>query len=432
MMGRFAYKYCVSAMHSRVVCSCPSLASVGLLFSAVITMGCGGGAASKAIATDPVSVTRTSASPAVPVGTPSRAVTLSNLPANPTTSTTASINYTLSGTGAVYCRLDSYTPMQCPNPFQLGMTTPLASGIHKVDYYVDSGSGIAGAAPAASYSWTVDTTSTSTSTSTSTPTPTPTAPTSTPLGTLPPTNFEGNGYDGGYSGQTITGSDGLVRIQKFENFEGTGATAYLHRIKAGDAQNWSGHRSEFSWYGNSTSAMQLGVDYWFAFAVRPISGEWPGATNDSADIEIIFQVHGLSPADLPPSFAIARYGINNSLRISANTSSSTKVTDLGKDSNIPAGVWTRFIVHQRPGNSVDHAPVVQVWRNGSLVYNVSGAAAYNSGPDFGTDYPKIGFYKWNETNYGPANTRATHYSPLFFGKGANLYEQAAAALATIK
>lgn len=82
------------------------------------------------------------------------AITLAGTPANPTTATGASITYTVAPAGtAVYCRLDKYTAIPCPNPFVLGATSDqaLAIGSHEVDYYLSA----AQATPTASYVWSV-------------------------------------------------------------------------------------------------------------------------------------------------------------------------------------------------------------------------------------------------------------------------------------
>ena len=86
-------------------------------------------------------------------------VQLSNLPAEKTTTATAAIAYRLNAPSrsvTVSCRLDSYTPIVCPNPFVLGQQAGLKPGVHTVDYFVDTGSGVNIAQPDASYSWTVE------------------------------------------------------------------------------------------------------------------------------------------------------------------------------------------------------------------------------------------------------------------------------------
>lgn len=104
-----------------------------------------------------VSTTTTTSSITIP-GAPTTApvIALSNLPANPAATGTASINWTAAPAGtAVYCRLDSYavptTP--CPNPFVLGATAAqvLAAGAHEVDFYLSPTQ----ATPTIKYNWVV-------------------------------------------------------------------------------------------------------------------------------------------------------------------------------------------------------------------------------------------------------------------------------------
>ena len=120
----------------------------GLAFiSAAVLAACGGGgsgsdsaAVAGATGTDATTGTTTS-TPATSAGSPT--VALSSLPSARTLSTSASIRYE-SSAGSVYCRLDSYQPIACPNPFVIGATPAeqLSVGTHTVDYYVDTGSGI--------------------------------------------------------------------------------------------------------------------------------------------------------------------------------------------------------------------------------------------------------------------------------------------------
>jgi hypothetical protein len=137
----------------------------GLLASLVLAAcGGGGGASSDSTsatsgsgqaASDTQTSTAGSSSSSTTSGTAE--VTLSNLPSAHTQSTSASIAYEASS-GSVYCRLDSYLPIACPNPFVLGAATgqALNAGTHTVDYYVDTGSGIDLTKPTASYSWVVE------------------------------------------------------------------------------------------------------------------------------------------------------------------------------------------------------------------------------------------------------------------------------------
>jgi hypothetical protein len=262
----------------------------------------------------------------------------------------------------------------------------------------------------------------------------------TPLSALTVTYAEASGWDVAYTGQTITGSisganagDGIARVQRYAS--GTlpitsppAKVTYLHRTKSGDALIYSAHRSEFSWYGDNM--IDLAEDVWWAFAIYPISGEWPGDTNGANDQQIFFQVHAYNPGDYSPSVALSRHGNDNSLRVGrCTTGTSVTETNLGQDSAPPAGSWTRYIIHQRMGDTLAQAPVIQVWRNETLIVDLSGSSAYNGSTAFGQNYPKCGIYFWNYTSYGATTTRAFYQSDIFMGRGASLYSQAAAAVA---
>jgi hypothetical protein len=122
--------------------------SSAIAMSAAAVIGCGGASgtgdvpdiagggveltASSLKQATAVTTTSTIASP----GTATASLTLSNLPDAATTDTTASISHKLDTGNSTYkvaCRRDLYTPIECPNPFVLGKTSPLAEGTHHVD-----------------------------------------------------------------------------------------------------------------------------------------------------------------------------------------------------------------------------------------------------------------------------------------------------------
>ena len=85
-------------------------------------------------------------------------LSLSNLPAIETRVQSAAISYKLNnglGTERVHCRRDAYTPGPCPNPFVWAASDSLVTGPHKVDFYIDRGSGINEASPEVSYTWNI-------------------------------------------------------------------------------------------------------------------------------------------------------------------------------------------------------------------------------------------------------------------------------------
>jgi hypothetical protein len=287
------------------------------------------------------------------------------------------------------------------------------------------------------------------------------------LSAAQPDNWEGAGWDiQPYSGATFTGcntstqgtsgggavayppsgwpnnsADGIARIQRFTNLGPSANQAgYIKRVKAGDAWNWAGHRSEY----RQSALMSDGVDYWFSFAMNPVSGEWPGATGLASDQQIFFQMHHQNDSTQPgPSFALLRSGIDGSLRMGRayNTTGSGSGTgpadvSLGAGSMlslVPAGAWSKFAVHLRFGTDANAR--IEVYINGTRVIDLSGTNAYMGGPGDGGTYWKYGFYFWagdddaSGTAYGATKTRAMYQSELYFGQGASLYNEAMASLA---
>jgi hypothetical protein len=254
---------------------------------------------------------------------------------------------------------------------------------------------------------------------------------------LVPSNWEGNGTSNSYSGQTITGTDGAIRVQQIDNFQGTGERVYLHRVASVDAFYFGGQRSEFSWYTPMFgSPMQLGVDYWFAFAIRPLAGEW--SVEDGItwqDQNGIWQIHGYHDNVNGPT-AIIRHDVSASPPLLLHTGHGEGGYAFSADgvgAALPEGVWTKYIIHARLGPTSSYSPVRSVWRDGVQILNLTGAAAIWGAVDDVGFYPKIGFYRSTGTIYGPSgsprNSRAAYYSELFMGTGADLLASATAALA---
>lgn len=344
------------------------------------------------------------------------AITLSGVPADGTTSTSASITATVTPAAQVWCRLDAWAPIPCPQVFSLGTVTPLAPGLHKVDYYIGATAPDA-SKPAKTASWTI--------TGTVTPPPPPPPPGTTPLAALKVAAgnpaFEGvsgsGTIDTTYTGQAFTGSDGLVRIKT--NADGTTE----QRTVQGDGKLWSGNRAELGW--SSKLKMNPGADYWFAFAFKPIT--WGGGR------QIFWQIH--QDSGLPPSgcngptlelqLADGALQINS---VSGTTSVWTCNSLLTSAAFAPAvGQWSRFVVHFRPGYQASQSPKTEVWKNGVLVYSSTNT---NTQPS-ANDYPKYGIYKWDDSWSG-VNQRAAQFSPLFYGVGADLKANADASLAGFK
>lgn len=341
-------------------------------------------------------------------------ITVTGLPDATTTVRTASIGYT--SLGVIWCRLDNYSPVACKNPFVLGSAAPLAVGPHRVDFYAAADL----TKPLFSHSWTI-----TGATPPPPPPPPPIDPNAKALATLKSVSgnpgFEGVSGSGkidvAYTGQTFTGSDGLVRIRT--NDDGTTEC----RTVQGDEKLWSGNRCELGWSGKM--AMNPGADYWFAFAFKPLA--WGGGR------QIFWQVHqdsGTQPSGCNgPTLELQL--ANGALQINSTTGSSSVWTCnplLNSTAFAPAiGKWSRFVVHFRPGYLASQSPMTQVWKDDVLVY---ASTNINTQPS-ANDYPKYGIYKWDDAWSG-VNQRAAQFSPLFYGQGADLKANADASVAGFK
>ena len=167
----------------------------------------------------------------------------------------------------------------------LGKTNPLVAGQHTVDYYKYVGTALDVGQPDLSYSWSVvaaattpTTTTTAPAPSTATTTPAPST-TGSALPSLPypvQTTMRPQASPDYNVNDTVTGSDGIVRLTPVTDPGGSGRQVYLHRIVRADA-NTSGTatnvsvRSEKEWI-DQNQYMFPGNDYWFAFAFRPEVG----------------------------------------------------------------------------------------------------------------------------------------------------------------
>jgi len=358
------------------------------------------------------------------------ALTLGNLPESTTTATSASITYTYGGPGTVYCRRDQYTPIVCPNPFELGLMMPLALGSHTVDYYIDVGDGVP-TAPSVSYTWTIIAPNVE---------PLPLAP--MPAGLIA-SGVSASTWDGM---STVMDSGGNTIIAPLLDPSGSGQKVNLHRIYKNGSLIWGGIRAENAWSSYAVTKLNPGSDYWMAFAVMMKSDE-PIVPNTSDDAMLVFQTHTPAQGNTQPDISLIVRGLNNQMFWSTayNTYPSDTWSYVGgpnpdtegsRDEQpaepIPAaGTWKRYIVHYRPGFTTAHNPMFEVWRanpGGDYVklFQDTGLNTYNS--VVGPSYPRIGLYKWSSSAWN-TNSLAFYLTPLHFGQGADLLEAAKASLA---
>lgn len=421
-----------------------SFTSFAAVASAALLAACGGGGGGEDLSQGGGTTTSSAGSGVT--------LTLSNLPSEKTTSGQASIGYSVDAAGAqatVSCRLDSYTPIACPNPFVLGQSAGLAPGVHKVEYFVDTGSGIDLTKPAASYSWTVEGTATaSTGSTTTTPATSGTsggsvAPAAGALAAAPtPASTAVSGYSGQWNGTTISTSGAYMGRVADPN--GSGRTVNLHRVTQGGASIWGGVRSEQLWNNHDSTDLVPGKDIWMSFAVQRKADETFPASS-SYDTHLVFQTHTPQSGDTQPDIALFATGNGGGTmrwRVAYNTSGnvdgqgwmSTEGNPWVSDADpIAPGQWHRYVVHYRPGYASSHNPLLRVWRakpGGAYeqIVNHTGYNTYNtSRTGVGPSYPRIGLYKWTSSTW-TSNSVAWYLTPLYFGTGADLLEAGKAAL----
>ena len=377
----------------------------------------------------------------------SSTIQLGNLPGSRTLSASAAITYEASA-GAVYCRLDNYPPIACPNPFVVGATPAqaLSGGTHTVDYYFDTGSGIDLASPASSYTWTVEVAAGTASTGT---------PGTAVSGALPSAFSVGSKYSleapndsdsGSYAAKAYSNAISLVSrlsavptvnrggVMRLGTATLDGKPVLRHEVRSGDPVRNGGNRAELSY---DSMQIQHGVDYWMAFAVK-LDSDWTAANSGgSGDQQSIMQVHQQNSETTLTNggpFGIKWRGVaGKEIEVFSLGPNNSPVTRFTAPST--PNTWMRFIIHYRSGVTSSQSPTLEVWQA------VGTGAAYtkltDQAPDspFGDpaqsstrDWAKIGIYKWTPSTYGSTSKRGMYSSGLFFAQGTNLYDQAAAAL----
>ena len=111
----------------------------------------------------------------------------------------------------------------------------------------------------------------------------------------------------------------------------------------------------------------------------------------------------------------------------------------------PIGQWFRVITHYRSGfAAAGNAPIMEAWvatgttstytkLTARTTFSPNGANTDFGDPlsvnGSGNDWAKIGFYKFGYNSYGASSSRTMYSSGLYAKKGANLFNDAVAALA---
>lgn len=343
-------------------------------------------------------------------------LTLSGLPDLKTTATSASITATVTPAAQVWCRLDNWAPIACPQTFSLGAVTPLAAGQHKVDYYVGSTFDVA--KPTRTYTWTI--------TSIAPPPPPP----ATALAAL----------TGGSS--TISNTASVVAVP---DPNGSGRSVNLHTISSGGNLIYGGVRAELTF---PNTKLIPGHDYWMSFAINQKAPGINGPTNIDDEM-LVMQTHTPAQGATTPDLSINLRGQDAKMRffVAYNTKPSNTWNYVGgpnkdTESALPlatdalpvAGKWTRYVIHYRPGFTNAHAPRTRLWRANAggdyaLLLDSTSFNTYNSLD--GPSYPRIGPYKWSDSAW-KFSPQAFYMTPLYFGEGADLLEAGKASVASFQ
>ncbi len=251
---------------------------------------------------------------------------------------------------------------------------------------------------------------------------------------------------GTYDGVSAKIWSGNVILGPVLDPNGSGLTVNLHRIMEAAPPAWrTTHRSELLW-GSTT--LPPGVDTWQAFAVMRKPGE-QYVTTTSNDAILVFQSHTPESGDTGPPYSLIldnRFDGMDTLRWRASYNEHppsewdynggpypTRYDSpwLHDEPMLPEGIWYRYIVHYRAGYATSHAPILEVWRARpgaayDLLFTYTGLNAYNGGDG----YVRIGPYKWDANWYGQPSL-AFYMTPLYYGRGTDLFAEAAAALCAL-
>jgi len=178
----------------------------------------------------------------------------------------------------------------------------------------------------------------------------------------------------------------------------------------------------------------------FAFMIK--NDEFIPSTDSGL---LVFQTHTPAPGKTNPDIALVMQGNRNEMNwnVAYNTypsdswqsaggpnADTESLTKVSVQSMPPPGTWTRFIIHYRPGYKTSHKPLLEVWQAGASgsyfkLFTYTGFNTYNS--LYGSSYARIGPYRWSGSDW-TTKSIAIYETPLFFGRGLNLFDAAVSAL----
>jgi hypothetical protein len=192
-----------------------------------------------------------------------------------------------------------------------------------------------------------------------------------------------------------------LQIVETPVYEGKKAARF--ELRDSDPENNNGKRAEISFPGPDNTA---NPERWYAFAIYFPLNDYD---TDSSD-EVISQWHQGGKAT--PSLCIRTR--NNRLRLRINTRPKGKeVIEMGA---IEREKWQYYVVHVK--HSATANGLVEIWRNGVLLVNHSGANMYDlSSGVFHTPNWKLGIYKsaWNGNANTNARKRVVYFDAISIG-----------------
>ena len=213
-----------------------------------------------------------------------------------------------------------------------------------------------------------------------------------------------------------------------------GLSVLRHEVRSTDPLRHDGQRSELAY--DMVSCIQ-GVDYWFAFALK-LDSDWTFASSSGDDRQAIWQVHQQDTThNIGATIQLQwhrTFGSGSEIQLHTTNSNTSANQTRSSTAGNPGG-WQRHIIHMRAGLSSGQAPVVEHW-----VANGTGSYTKLTDPNAGAlwgdsdttssnpDFPKIGIYKYG-FSYGSRSKTGMYSSGQYFGIGASLFAESAAAIA---
>jgi hypothetical protein len=192
-----------------------------------------------------------------------------------------------------------------------------------------------------------------------------------------------------------------LQIVESPVYEGKKAARF--ELRDSDPENNNGTRSEISFPGPVNSN---NPERWYAFALFFPSNDFDADKSD----EVISQWHQGGKAT--PSLCIRTK--NNRLRLRINTHANGKeVIEMGP---MERDVWRYYVMHIK--HSATANGLVEIWRDGVLLVNHSGANMYDlSTGKFHTPNWKLGIYKstWNGNAVTDARKRVLYFDAISIG-----------------